>query len=107
MNITKKATKYLAILRGQSCSHQDSITQAAPVIITPAIAIIAIVSIFASSALAQAVRFDSVASTVSGQVPPGAMAPLLAIPGSQITFCTAAGLGVVNTAGTVVTYVSV
>lgn len=43
--------------------------------------------ILASSLFAQAVRFDSASYTTSGQVPSGAFAPVLAVPGATISAC--------------------
>lgn len=53
----------------------------------PAIATIAIFLIFASSAFAQAVAYNNAVYTTSGQVPPGALTPVLAVPGSTIAVC--------------------
>jgi hypothetical protein len=55
---------------------------------------------------AAAVRYDWISSTTNSQCAPGALCPILAIPGTTVNFCTGAGLGLVNTAGTVVTLVS-
>lgn len=65
-----------------------------------------LLALFAVSAFPQAVRFDSISSTTNSQCAPGVTCPLLVIPGTQVNFCSASGLGVVNTAGTVVTLVS-
>ena len=66
----------------------------------------AIAMLSCASIFAQAVRFDNTASTVSGQVPPGALTQILAIPGTQVNFCNGNAVGTVSTAATVVTWVS-
>lgn len=58
------------------------------------------------AANAQAVRYDYFSSTVNSACAPGAMCPLLVIPATAVNFCTGSGLGVANTAGTVVTATS-
>lgn len=58
------------------------------------------------NAEAQAVRLDSFSSTTNAQCAPGVQCPLLVIPGTQVNFCNGNAVGVVSTAGTVVTLVS-
>lgn len=57
-------------------------------------------------AFPQAVNYQNVSSTTNSACAPGALCPILAIPGATVNVCTGSGLGVVNTAGTVVTAVS-
>lgn len=73
--------------RGQSRSQVISMTAKIKDAISPTLATIAIFLILASSAFAQAVRYDNAAYTTSGQVPAGALTPVLAIPGSTIAVC--------------------
>lgn len=55
---------------------------------------------------AQPIRYDQVSSTTNSACAPGAICPVMAIPGSTVNFCTPNGFGVVSTANTVVTWVS-
>lgn len=73
--------------RGQSRSQHASITHRIVDAASPVIAMIAMLLILASSAFAQAVSYSSAVYTVSGQVPPGALAPVLAVPGSTVNVC--------------------
>jgi hypothetical protein len=55
---------------------------------------------------AQAVRYGSVTQTTSSACAPGAECPILALPGTVVTFCTGNFLGTASTAGMVVTSTS-
>lgn len=57
-------------------------------------------------ASAQAVRFDSDATTVNNGCAPGKQCNILSLPGTQVNFCSGQNAGVVNTSGKVVTWVS-
>jgi hypothetical protein len=52
---------------------------------------------FAVSLCAQGVRFDSQATTISGSVPTGAYAPVLAVPGAVISVCANANCTIAAT----------
>lgn len=84
--MTMKANKYFSIWRGQSRSHHDSTPHASATRTIPIIAIIATLFIV-PLAFAQAVGYSNSVTTTSGQVPAGALAPVLAIPGSTIAVC--------------------
>ena len=57
-------------------------------------------------AFPQAVNYQNVSSTTNSACAPGALCPILAIPGARVTVCSATGFGVVSTAGNVVMWVS-
>ena len=54
-------------------------------------------------AFSQGFRYDSNAYTISGTPPPGAMAPVLAVPGASIALCSNASCTIAATAYTDIT----